>query len=119
MAEAVQVLGTRTEILVSPGRPARKQAQCDIGCRQPKIKDRISAAATEGANGMRFLSPPSAQPNLAATTCAAEKIARRACLHSGVRRSEPSTKTPRKTKGSTCRAPATIKSSQLIRRAGR
>src|SRR5215471_12140055 len=81
MAEAVQVLGMRTEILVSPGRPARKQAQCDIGCRQPKIKHRISAAATEGAKGMRFLSPTcwtSAQPNLAATTCAAEKIASRA-----------------------------------------
>ena len=65
-----------------------KVAQCkwlswvgdDIGCRQPKMKHRISAAATEGANGMRFLSPTcwtSAHPNLAATTCTAAKTASR------------------------------------------
>ena len=37
----------------------RKSVTCRIyiGCRQPKMKHRISAAATDGDNGMRFLSP--------------------------------------------------------------
>src|SRR5262249_33428288 len=75
LKKVFEVLG-----FLTAGWLARKQAQCDIGCRQPKMKHRISAAATEGANGMRFLSPTcwtSAHPNLAATTCAAEKIASR------------------------------------------
>src|SRR5262245_28903001 len=51
-----------------------------IGCRQPKTKQRIIAAATEGANGMRFLSPTcwtSTHLNLAARTCTAEESASR------------------------------------------
>src|SRR5262249_34905573 len=49
-------------------------ANIHIGCRQPKMKHRIRAPATEGANGMRFLSPTCwtcAHPKVAATTCSA------------------------------------------------
>jgi hypothetical protein len=56
------------------------------------MKHRISAAATDGDNGMRFLSPTYwtlAQPNFAAMTCIAAQTASRTAKGSAQRQAHP------------------------------